>query len=102
MGIHFILLMGIQLLSFIFVIIWMTGAIIIVIEFFREYRGKRYEIEHAGRFTGTTETDIDFRETEHFEDWKTRKQIRISRGLKLFITGIVLQIILFIVQKFTR
>ena len=73
-----------QIFNFIVILTWMTGAIIIVYQFFREYRGKQY--------------DEQGNVSEKFERWKTERYTRINKGIRIFTTGIVLQVLLLIVN----
>lgn len=80
------LTMIIQIVSFVFILAWVTGALIVVYQFFREYKGKKYN-------AGNSETD-------RFKKWKIGRNSIIRRGLRIFIAGISFQIILIIVQYF--
>ncbi|MFC1608390.1 hypothetical protein ACFL47_10525, partial [Candidatus Latescibacterota bacterium] len=73
-------IMLVQIVNFIMIILWMTGLILIVIEFFREFRGKKY--------------DADAQETEKFLAWKGKRYHRIKRGLIILISGMSIQVVL--------
>jgi len=73
-----------QFVSFVFVITWVAGVLLVMYQFFREYRGKKYN-------AGNCEMDL-------FTQWKVRRNILIRRGIRIFIAGISFQVMLILVQ----
>ena len=82
--IPYFLIISFQIVSLVFVLAWVTGVLIVVFQFFREYRGKKYN-------AGNCETDL-------FKLWKVRRNILIRRGIRIFIAGISCQVMLILVQ----
>ncbi len=80
----YFLTISFQTISFVLVLAWVTGMLIVVYQFFREYRGKQYD-------AGNCETDL-------FKLCKVRRNILIRRGIRIFIAGISFQVILIVVQ----
>lgn len=80
----YLLNISFQIVSFAFVLAWVTGMLIVMYQFFREYRGKQYD-------AGNCETDL-------FKQWKVRRNILIRRGIRIFFAGISCQVMLILVQ----
>ena len=87
-----------QLLDILLVIFWMTGGILVAREFFRDYGGVKYEVGHAGAFTGDANPDIEVHDTEGYRTWQMKREQRIYRGLAIFLAGIAIQVILHVLM----
>ena len=68
------------ILTILAVMVWMTGVSIIVYEFFREYRGARY--------------DSASHETEKYVQWKKRRSAQYKKGIYIMIIGFSLHALL--------
>ena len=68
------------ILTILAVMVWMTGVLIIVYEFFREYRGTLY--------------DSGSHETEKYVQWKKRRSAQYKKGIIIMIIGFSLHALL--------
>jgi len=78
----------VQIVNLALVIFWITGLILIVIEFFREFRGREY--------------DTDSQETEKFRAWKGKRYRRVRRGIIIMVSGITTQVVFTSAIHFVR
>lgn len=71
-----------QIAIMICVLIWVTGALILTYQFFREFRGKKYSDNSE--------------ESSLFTKWKTDRALAMKKGLLIFIAGITFHFFLFL------
>lgn len=76
------------ILTILAVMVWMTGVSIIVYEFFREFRGARY--------------DSAALETDTFMQWKKRRSAQYKKGIYIMIIGFSLHALLFIIPYIVK
>jgi len=66
----------------------MTGAFIIIYQFFREYRSSQYDKNHN--------------ETDAFKNWNIKRYTMIKKGSVIMAAGIALQALLVILPSIIR
>lgn len=88
-----------QMFDIVMVIVWMAGGILVAREFFRDYGGVKYEVGHAGAFTGDANPDIEVHDTEGYRLWQEKRKRRIFRGLAIFTAGLAIQLAVHFLQR---
>ena len=88
-----------QVLYALAVILWLTGAALLLCEFFREYRGRIYDDRNMSHHAGIPGRDaVEIPETAEFQSWKHEKIRRTRRAFTLFLAGVTLNTILYFTQ----
>lgn len=88
-----------QVLYALAVMLWLTGAALLLREFFREYRGKIFDDRNLNRRAGIPDHGaIEIIETAEYQAWKEDKFHRTRLAFALFIVGIALHTTLYFTQ----
>lgn len=77
------------------VIGWLTAVVLMLREFFTEYRGKVYDDTNLSRNAGLPDHgEIEVAETAQFTAWKEAKMGRVKRWLRVFAACLILHLVL--------
>lgn len=83
------------------VILWLAAAMLLLREFFREYRGKLYDTSRLSPHAGIPDHGpLEITESQDFLAWKNMKYRNIRRALLLFAGGIALHAGLHYTQEY--
>jgi hypothetical protein len=83
------------------IILWMSGAVLMLREFFQEYRGRMYDDSRLSSRAGIPDHGpLEVAESVEFQVWAADRSRRIHRALNLFLVGIALQIVLYAAQVY--
>ena len=83
------------------VFLWLTGAVLLLREFFSEYRGKVFDDSNLSHRAGLPDHGaVEIPETTEYRDWKAERSLRLKRALWLFIGGIAIHTVLHLSQTY--
>ena len=81
------------------VIAWMSAVVFLIREFFRDFRGRVYDDSGLNQHAGPTGHEAEsVPHTAEYMVWMTARSARVKKWLKVFLAGVVFQVLLHLAQ----